>query len=52
MMPLPKMPFSGSHRPSPVPVYMVPSALMAGPVRPHMPPPAGPQVPTLLVARS
>ena len=26
--------------------------LIAGPLRPHMPPPAGPQLPTLLVARS
>ena len=26
--------------------------LIAGPVRPHIPPPAGPQVPTLSVARS
>src|SRR5437870_9824171 len=26
--------------------------LMAGPARPHMPPPAGPQEPTCLVARS
>ena len=26
--------------------------LMAGPVRPHIPPPAGPQLPTFLVARS
>ena len=36
-----------------VPVYIAPVVgLIAGPVRPHIPPPAGPQLPTFFVARS
>ena len=51
-MPLPNTPFSGSQSPSPVPVYITLSELIAGPVRPHIPPPAGPQLPTLLLLKS
>src|SRR2546427_273162 len=42
----------GARGPPRVRVSRPPSERTAGPVRPHIPPPAGPQLPTLVVARS